>query len=62
MQGVWGHSPLEAIGFFVIIILKSYLMQDLAIEHNLFKKGFNQIWSRGCGGCNPSEDIGCFII
>ena len=61
MQSSGGHGPPEATGFFVII-LKSYLMQDLAIEHNLFKKGFNQIRSRGCGGRNPSEDISCFII
>ena len=27
-----------------------------------YKEVFSQIWSRGCGGCNPLEDIGCFII
>ena len=27
-----------------------------------YKEIFNQIWSRGCGGCNPLEDIGYFII
>ena len=26
-----------------------------------YKEVLNQIWSRGCGGCNPLEDIGCFI-
>ena len=27
-----------------------------------YKEVFSQIWSRGCGGCNPMENIGCFII
>ena len=26
-----------------------------------YKEVFNQLWSRRCGGCNPLEDIGCFI-
>ena len=33
MQGIWGDSPPDAIGFFVIITPKSCLMQDL--EHIL---------------------------
>ena len=24
-----------------------------------YKEVLSQIWSRGCGGCNPLEDIGC---
>ena len=55
MQGVWG--PPEAIGFFVIITPKSRFRACLS----KYKELFNQIWSRGCGGCNPLEHIGCFI-
>ena len=36
MQGVWELCPTEAIGFFVILTPKSYLMQDLEhIEVNM---------------------------
>ena len=26
-----------------------------------YKEVLSQIWNRGRGGCNPLEDIGCFI-
>ena len=60
MQGVSGAQPPEAIGFcyyntkmILIVRFRAYLSK--------YKELFNQIWSRGCGGCNPLEDIGCFI-
>ena len=51
---IWGHSPPEATGCFINIPPKLCLMQDL--EHiyvNKYKEVLKQIWSRGCGGCNP---------
>ena len=56
MQGFWGAQPPEAMGCFVIITPKSYLMHDLEHILSKYKEGFNHIWSRGCGGCNPLED------
>ena len=59
MQGVWRHSPPEAIGFFVIITPKS--LMSIVRFLSKYKGLFNQIWSRGRGGCNFLEDVGCFI-
>ena len=62
-QGVWGAQPPRSYsrGFcyyntkiMLIVRYRAYLSK--------YKEIFNQIWSRVCGGCNPLEDIGCFII
>ena len=59
--GGLGGKPPEAMWFFSNITSKLCLIQDL--EHNLskYKEVLSQIWSRRRGGCNPLEDIGCFI-
>ena len=53
MQGVWGRSPVFCHYKTKIMRFRAYLSK--------YKEVLNQIWSRVCGGCNPLEDIGCFI-
>ena len=44
MQGVWGHSPQEAIWFMPNARFRAYLSEYMEV--------FNQICGRGCGECN----------
>ena len=58
-QGVWGAVTPRSYRVFCyyntkIMRYRAYLSK--------YKEVFSQIWSRGCGGCNSLEDIGCFII
>ena len=49
-----GHSPLEAIGYWVYEIIKFKLYSTF---DGLLKDADEYIyyWSRRCDGCNPSE-------
>ena len=30
-QGVWGHSLPEAVGYLIVLVLKSHIMQDWSV-------------------------------
>ena len=53
MSGVYRVFCYYNTKIMLIVRFRAYLSK--------YKELFNQIWSRGCGGCNPLEYIGCFI-
>ena len=61
-QGVWGAVPPRSYRVFCYYNTKIMLIVRYRAYLSKYQEVFNQIWSRGCGGCNPLEDIGCFII
>ena len=61
-QGVWGTQPPRSYRVFCYYNTKIMLIVRYRAYLSKYKEVFNQIRSRGCGGCNPLEDIGCFII
>ena len=61
-QGVWGAQPPRSYRVFYYYNTKIMLIVRYRAYLSRYKEVFNQIWSRGCSGCNPLEGIGCFII
>ena len=61
MQGVWRAQPPEAIDRVFCYYTKIMFIVRFRAYLSKYKEIFSQIWSRGCGGCNPFEYIGCFI-
>ena len=61
--GDLGHSPPEGTGCFSNMY-NTKIMPNARFRAylSIYKEVLNQIWSRGCGGCNPLEDIGCFYL
>ena len=64
MQGVCGTQTPRCYRCFLSLYKIPKLIPNVRLRAYLskYKEEFNQIWNRGCGGCNPLEDIGCFII
>ena len=55
-----GAAPhAEAILYRVFYYYNTKIMPNAKFRGYLskYKEVLNQLWSRGCGGCNPSEDI-----
>ena len=62
MQGVWGAAPPRNYRVFCYYNTEIIPNARFRVYLSKYKEEFNQIWSRGCGGCNLLEDVGCFII
>ena len=58
MQGIWGAQPQPPEAQYRVFCYyntKIMLIVRFRAYLTKYKELFNQIWSRGCGGCNPLE-------
>ena len=60
MQGAWG-TPDKRYRVLLLYYNTKIMRFSLRAYLSKYKELFNQVWSRGRGGCNPLEHIGCFI-